>query len=161
MTTGQKFKTTARTSFDPVEFAWYGLQAGISQWEGADKQYGQGLEGYAKRYGVRFADGTLENFFTRAIFASALHQDPRYFQMGEGRFFRRVTYSVSRIFVTRSDSGTSQFNFSEILARLLRPAFQAIPITLRDSRDVSDALHIWATQLGWDTLSNVIKEFWP
>jgi hypothetical protein len=161
MTAGQKFKTTARSSFDPVEFGWYGLQAGISQLQNDDKEFGQGVEGYAKRYGIRFADGTIENFFTKAVFASALHQDPRYFQMGEGGFWKRTSYAISRIFVTRSDSGATQFNFSEIVGAATAAGISTYAYHPRDERNVNNALHVWVTQLGWDTVSEVIKEFWP
>src|ERR1700727_1455153 len=54
MTAGQKFKETARSTFDYSEFVWYGAIAGISQWKNDDSSYGQGAEGYAKRYGEAF-----------------------------------------------------------------------------------------------------------
>jgi hypothetical protein len=161
LTAGQKFKTTARSSFDPVEFAWYGLQAGISQAQNSDAEYGQGAEGYAKRFGVVFADGTVENLFTKAIFPSLLHQDPRYFQMGEGRFFHRAFYAVSSIFVTRSDSGVTQFNFSEIVGSATAAGISSFTYHPKDERNVTNALDIWGTQVAFDTLSELIKEFWP
>jgi hypothetical protein len=161
LTAGEKFKVTARGSFDPVEFLWYGAQAGISQAKDTDSVYGQGMEGYAKRYGVRFADGTIENFFTRAIYPSILHQDPRYFQSGKGSFIHRAGYAVSRIFVTRSDSGNTQFNFSEIFGSATAAGISAFSYHERDSRNVDSAIDIWGSQLGWDALSYVIKEFWP
>jgi hypothetical protein len=64
---------------------------------------------------VRFDDGTGENFFTRAVHPSLLRQDPGYFQLGKGGFWHRTLYTVSRIFVTRTDSGGEQLNLSEIL----------------------------------------------
>ena len=115
LTTGQKFKVVARSSFDYVEYPWYGFLAGLSQAENSDPGYGQGAQGYGKRYGATFADGTIENFMTGAILPSLLHEDPRYFQSGKGKFFHRAGYAVSRIFVTRTDSGRNQFNYSEFL----------------------------------------------
>jgi hypothetical protein len=85
LSVGEKFKVTARSSFDPVTFVWHGLQAGISQANNSEPAYGQGAEGYAKRFAQNFADGTIENFTTQAIFPSILHQDPRYFQSGPRR----------------------------------------------------------------------------
>ena len=67
LTTGQKFKVVARSSFDYVEFPWYGFLAGISQAQNSEPGYGQGAAGYGKRYGAAFADGTIENFLTSAI----------------------------------------------------------------------------------------------
>jgi len=64
MSTGQKFKVVARSSFDPVEYPWYATLAGISQAENSEREYGQGAAGYGKRFGTAFADGTIENFVT-------------------------------------------------------------------------------------------------
>jgi hypothetical protein len=91
------------------------LVAGVSEAENSGPGHGQGAERYAKRYGAAFADGTIENFMTSAILPSILHQDPRFFQSGRGGFWHRTGCSVSRIFVTRTDSGNSQFNYSEII----------------------------------------------
>jgi len=110
LTTGQKFKVVARTSFDYVNFPWFGVLAGVSQAENSEPGYGQGARGYAKRYGSLFADGTIDNFMTSAILPSLLHQDPRYYQLGKGGFLHRTGYAISRTFVIRTDSGRSAFN---------------------------------------------------
>ena len=161
LTAAQKFKVTARGTFDPVEFLWYGAQAGISQAEDHDAVYGQGAEGYARRFGVRFADGTVENFFTRAIIPSLLREDPRYFQSGKGGFWHRAAYAVSRIFVTRTDSGRSEFNFSEIVGSATAAGISTYTYHPEYARNVSSALDVWGTQVGYDTLSYAVKEFWP
>src|SRR5580693_2123551 len=68
ITAGQKFKLVTRSSFDPAEFVWYGLLAGISQAQNSEAAYGQGAEGYAKRYGSQFGDGVIESYMVEAIF---------------------------------------------------------------------------------------------
>jgi hypothetical protein len=161
LTVKQKFGVTLRTSFDPVEFFWYGALSGISQWENSEKGYGQGAQGYGKRYGAYFADGTIENMTTSAIFPSLLHQDPRYFQMGKGGFWRRTGYAVSRIFVTRTDSGHSQFNFSEILGSATAAGISTYTYHPRGDRNIPNTLSVWGSEVGYDTLTYVIKEFWP
>jgi len=115
LTAKQKFQVAARSSFDYVEYPWYGALAGISQAENSESGFGQGAAGYAKRYAAMFADGTIENFMTSAILPSLLKEDPRFYQSYSGTVWRRTGYAVSRIFVTRTDSGHEQFNFSEIL----------------------------------------------
>ncbi|MFZ0636107.1 MAG: hypothetical protein WAM08_11350, partial [Candidatus Acidiferrales bacterium] len=100
LTAGQKFKVVARSSFDYVEYPWYGFLAGLSQAENSEPGYGQGAQGYAERYGAAFADGTIENFMVGAVVPSLIHQDPRYFQLGKGGFWHRAGYAVSRIFIT-------------------------------------------------------------
>ena len=100
LTTGQKFKLVALGTFDPVEFPYVGILAGIDQAENEDPSYGQGFKGYAKRYGVAFADTTVENFMVGAVIPSILHEDPRYFQSGKGGFWHRFGYAASRMILT-------------------------------------------------------------
>jgi len=161
LTTGQKFKVVTRSSFDYVEFPWYGFLAGISQAENSEPGYGQGAAGYGKRYGAAFADGTIENFWTSAIFPSVLHQDPRFFQLGKGGFWHRTGYAISRIFVTRSDSGTSQFNASEIFGSAISAGISTYSYHPHADKTVSNSLSVWGSQIGYDTIVIVVKEFWP
>jgi hypothetical protein len=161
LTTGQKFKVVARSSFDYVEYPWYGLLAGVSQAENSEPGYGQGAEGYGKRYGAAFADGTIENFMVGAVVPSLLHQDPRFYQSSSGGFGHRLGYAVSRIFVTRTDSGGSQFNYSEILGSAASASISTYSYHPAGDRTLSNTGSVWATQVGWDTVTIVVKEFWP
>lgn len=181
LTSQQKFKAVARGAFDKIQFVWYGFLSGLSQAENSEPGYGQGAEGYAKRYGAAFGDGTIENFMTGAVFPSLLHQDPRFFQSENGGVARRTEYAVSRIFVTRSDSGRSQFNYSEIVGSALSAAISTNTyhprafITTRydpatnmltyvhnaSDRTLPNTLSVWGSQVGYDTLTIVVKEFWP
>ncbi|HTX39587.1 MAG TPA: hypothetical protein VME43_31425 [Bryobacteraceae bacterium] len=161
LTVGEKFKLTSRDAFDPVQFAWYGMQAAIAQAENDEPGYGQGAKGYAERYAERFADGTIENFMTHPIFGSILHQDPRYFQLGQGGFWHRAVYAFSRVLITRSDSGTTQFNASEVFGAAVGAGISTYTYHPRNDRKISDAVDVWGTQVGYDALSNIAKEFWP
>jgi hypothetical protein len=181
LTSGQKFKVVARGSFDKIEFPWYGIISGIGQAENSEPGYGQGWKGYGKRYASAFADGTIENFMVGAVMPSLFHQDPRFFQTSEGSFKHRAGYAVSRIVVTRTDSGRAQFNYSEIVGSALSAAISTNTyhprsfITARwdpttnmvtyvhnaSSRTLSNTLSVWGTQLCYDTITIVIKEFWP
>ena len=160
MTVGEKFKVVTRTSFDPVEYPYIALLAGISQAQNSEPGYEQGWAGYGKRYGAAFADNTIENYWVGAIFPTILKQDPRYFQMGKGGFWRRTGYSVSRIFITRTDSGGEQFNYSEILGSAVSAGISNIYHPAGD-RTVANTMSVWGTQVGWDTVALVAKEFWP
>lgn len=160
LTTRQKFKVVTRTSFDYVNYPWFGFLAALGQAGNSEPGYGQGAKGYAKRYGSTFADGTIDTFMTGAVFPSLLHQDPRYFQMGKGEFFRRTGYAVSRTFVTRADSGHNQFNYSEVLGSAMAGGISNLYHPPGD-RTLSNSMRVWSTQLGLDTLTFVAKEFWP
>jgi hypothetical protein len=161
LTAGQKFKVVARGAFDPIQIPWYAIQAGISQASNSEPGFGQGAEGYGKRYGAYAADGVIENFMVGAIFPSVLRQDPRYFEMGTGRFWHRAGYAMTRIFITRSDSGHKQFNFSEILGSAAGAAISTYSYHPRDDRNLPNTVSVWGTQVGYDSLTAVIKEFWP
>jgi len=161
LTAAQKFKASARGTFDPVEFAWYGALAGIGQAENSEPTFGQGAVGYAKRYGTEFADGTIENILAQAVFPSLLHQDPRYFQLGKGGFWRRSGYAVRRVFVTRSDSGHNQFNFSEIFGAATAAGISTFTYHPKNDRNLGTAIDVWGTQVAFDCLSYFVKEFWP
>ncbi|GAC1507417.1 MAG: hypothetical protein NVS1B11_08720 [Terriglobales bacterium] len=161
LTASQKFKVVARGSFDYIQVPWYGFLAGIGQAEDSEAGYGQGAAGYGKRFGAYAADGTIENFFTGAILPSMFHEDPRYFQSGEGGFWRRTRYSVSRIFVTRTDSGGHHFNFSEIVGSALSAGISTYSYHPKGDRTVPNTASVWGTQVGYDTFTIVVKEFWP
>jgi len=160
LTTGQKYKVVARSSFDPVEYPYVGFLAGISQAQNSEPGYGQGAAGYGKRYGAAFADNTIENFMTGAVLPSLLRQDPRYYQSGKGSFLHRAGYSISRIFVTRTDSGHNQFNVSEVAGAAIAAGISNAYHPAGD-RTVSNTMSVWWTQIGWDAVATVVKEFWP
>jgi hypothetical protein len=161
LTAGQKFKVVARGAFDPIQIPWYAIQAGISQAENSEPGYGQGAEGYGKRFGAYAADGIIENFMVGAIFPSVLRQDPRYFQLGTGGFWHRSGYAVSRIFITRTDSGHHQFNFSEILGSAAAASISTYSYHPSSDRNLANTGSVWGTQVGYDSITFVIKEFWP
>jgi hypothetical protein len=102
----QKFRMAEQNSFDPYVFPFVGVVAGLGA--------GQGAVGYVRRYGMALGDNSIGNFLTTAVLPSALGQDPRYFQRGDGGVWRRVGYALSRSVVTHGASGANQFNLSEI-----------------------------------------------
>lgn len=161
LSTKEKFKVVTKGSFDYIQIPWYGFLAGISQAEDSEEGYGQGAAGYGKRFGAYVADGTIENYMTGAILPTLLRQDPRYFQSGKGSFLHRTGYSVSRIFVTRGDNGRQQFNYSEIVGSALSAGISTYSYHPGGDRNLPNALSVWATQMGYDTITLAVKEFWP
>jgi hypothetical protein len=155
-----KFKITAEGAFDPYEFVIVGVIAGIHQAENTDPPFGQGMEGYAKRYGTGFGDQAIGNMMTGAVFPSILRTDPRYFRLGEGTISHRLGYSLTRIFITRTDSGHRMFNFSEFAGNAAAAGISNVYYPRQD-RTISNNLNTWATQIAIDCFGNELKEFWP
>jgi hypothetical protein len=161
MTAAQKYKVAVRSSFDYVQFPWYAALAGISQAQNSEPGYGQGAEGYAKRFGAAFADGTIENFMVNAVVPSVLHTDPRYYQLGKGGFMRRTGYALSRLFITRTDSGHNTFNFGEIGGSAAAAAISTYSYHPEADKTLSNTASVWGTQVGYDAIRIVLNEFWP
>lgn len=171
-----KFKVVALGTFDYFEYPWWGVLAAINQAENNEPGYGQGWDGYAKRYGSTAGDSMVENFMTGAVFPSLLHQDPRFYQSSKGGFWRRAGYAASRIVVTRSDAGKSQFNFSEVVGSATAAAISTYSyhpsstyistptnphLFVGSDKTLSHAASTWETQLTLDTITIMVKEFWP
>jgi hypothetical protein len=90
-----------------------------------------------------------------------LHPYPRFFQLGKGGFWHRTGYAISRIFITRSDSGTSQFNTSEIVGSAISAGISTYSYHPHADKTLSNSLSVWGSQIGYDTVTIVVKEFWP
>lgn len=123
LTPGGKFHLFVRQTFDPFQFIGVGFVAGIGQARDSFPDYGQGALGYAKRYGAALADNVNGAFWGNYVLPVALKEDPRYFRLGEGGTWHRVGYSLSRTVVTRTDSGNSRFNFSNIFGNIIAGGF--------------------------------------
>ncbi|MGA7921635.1 MAG: hypothetical protein WCA38_18390 [Candidatus Acidiferrales bacterium] len=161
LTSGEKFKVVGRSLIDPSEFVLIGFVAGLGQASNSDRSYGQGAQGYGKRYATSYADNAIENLMASAVLPSVLHQDPRYYQLGHGRFLRRTGHAVSRIFVTRSDSGQKQFNYSEIFGAGIAASISTYSYHPSEDKNFGTVANVWASQMGWDVATYMVKEFWP
>jgi len=115
MTPKLKFKLALRSTTDPVTFLVTAGVAGVEQAHKTFPGYGQGSEGYAKRYGATYADTMALKMLGGAILPTILHQDPRYFYRGSGSIRSRVFYALSASIIRRGDDGRLQPNYSQVL----------------------------------------------
>lgn len=159
LTADQKFKIAAKDSFDYPLVLLGAAYAGLYQLENTHPEFGQGVEGYADRFGTSYSDQVIGNMMTEGLMPSLLHEDPRYFRMAEGSKSRRAWYAVSRIFVTHTDSGKRTFNFAEVVGNGMSAGIGLSYYP--DNRDLPDYLQNWGVQLATDATSQVLKEFWP
>jgi hypothetical protein len=156
----EKFKLAASDSFDYSSFIYVGMLAGVSEAENSTPEFRQGAAGYGRYYWHSFADNSDGNFFTEAIVPSITHEDPRYYTLGRGGFFKRTYYSVGRLFVTRTDSDGRTFNFSEIIGNGAAAGISNFYYPSQE-RTWTKTGQRWELQIGLDGASNVLKEFWP
>ena len=160
LTAKQKFKLGAEDAFDPYSFPLAAVVAGIAQFDNDDASWGQGLKGYGLRYAAGYADTVDGSFMTTGVFPTLLHEDPRYFRKGTGGFWRRSGYAIKRLFVTRTDAGGTQFNFSEFGGNAVAGAI-SLTYHSREDRNFPNFLSDWGTQISIDFVANQLKEFWP
>ncbi len=160
ITSAKSFKMAALDSFDPFVYPLFAFIAATAQVQNEPPSWGHDWEGYAKRYGLAFADNTMCSLITTGLMPSLLKQDPRYYQGRATGFFPRFAYAASRSVVTKSRSGQPQFNLSEIGGTLIVAGASNVYYP-PEERTRNATLERWGTQAMWDTVANELKEFWP
>jgi hypothetical protein len=123
LTTRQKYQLAWKTQIDPVTWAMTGAVAGFEQADNTFARYGQGVQGYAKRYGANYADGFFGTMIGGAILPSILKQDPRYFYKGTGSVRSRSLYAIANAVICKGDNGRWQPNYSGILGGIATGGF--------------------------------------
>ena len=118
LTPKQKFGLAWKSSSDPITIVLVGALAGAQQATNEFKGYGQGAQGYAKRFGASYADVFDGTFLGAAVFPTLLHQDPRYFYKGTGSFRSRLLYALANAFICKGDDKKWQPNYSNILGNI-------------------------------------------
>jgi hypothetical protein len=148
-----------KDSFDwPLLFVAAGY-AGLGQNTNQNPSFGQGTKGYANRYVRIYADLVVGNLVTEGLIPSFLHEDPRYFRRGTGNLWRRAGYATLKIFLRRTDSGGTRFNFSEVVGNSITVGISNAYHP--DTRTVRSNVSKLTVQLATDAFSNVMQEFWP
>ncbi len=159
LSVGEKF-ALVKHYFDPFTFVFTSITAGIEQSTNEKAGYGQGAMGYAKRYGADFTDGFTNELFVTGVFPSLLHEDPRYYRLGHGGALKRTAYALSRILIARGDSGNNRINASEFLGNITSGAL-SMTYYPQNERNVSGVFTRMSVEIGYDSLFNVLKEFYP
>ena len=156
----EKFKLGTEDSVDYSSFVWAGLVSAQSMALRSYPEFGNGPAGYGRYYWRAFADQASGAFFTEAIFPVLTREDPRYYTMGHGGFFRRTAYALTRVVVTKTDSGGRSFNYSEVVGNAFEAGLSNAYYPAEE-RSLSKTTVNWATQLEAAALNNFFREFWP
>ena len=114
LNTRQKYQLAWKTSIDPVAWVMTGVVAGGEQAGNVFAGYGQGAQGFGKRFGASYADSFVSTMLSDAVFPSLLRQDPRYFYKGTGTVASRAMYAIANAVVCKGDNGHWQANYSGI-----------------------------------------------
>ncbi len=159
LTTRLKFQLAWKTTIDPISIALVGATAGFEQAEDAYGGYGQGAQGYAKRFGASYGDLVSGTFIGSAILPSLFKQDPRYFYKGTGSKTSRLLYAVANAVICKGDNGHWQANYSAILGGLAAGGISNLYYPAQDRNGARLTFQNEAIATGLGALGNVAAEF--
>jgi hypothetical protein len=161
LTAAQKWRLAWRETIDPFNIGNALMTAAFSQQDNRTPQYGEGWANYGKRFAAAVGDFGTQSFLSAGVFATLLHQDPRYFRKGPSAgIMPRALYSVSRLFVCRNDAGRQVFNASNLLGMSLGIAASNAYYPSASRTGTVMAGRIETSMLGGVT-GNLLSEFWP
>jgi Carboxypeptidase regulatory-like domain len=155
----QKFELAWKSSVDPVSFAVTGLVAGVEQAQGDYSGYGQGAQGYAKRYGASYGDAFVGVMVGGAILPTLLKQDPRYFYKGTGSIRSRTLYALANAVVCKGDNGRWQPDYSGILGGLAAGGISNLYYPAGNRNGAWLTFENTFISIGGSAITNLFQEF--
>ncbi len=155
----QKIELTAKTWADPSSFVIGGIIAGVWQAENTHAGFGQGAQGYAKRYGASFADFGTMLLLEKVVTPTLFKQDPRYFYKGTGTKAARARYAISRAFVCRGDNRKDQVCYSSLIDRFGTGFITNYYYPAADRNKAGTIVQNAAISLGFEAVGNLFREF--
>ncbi len=159
LTPKQKFELAWKMTVDPITFGVTGVIAGVQQSQDVFHGYGQGVEGYAKRYGASYGDLVASTIIGSAVLPSLLKQDPRYFYKGSGSKRSRILYAIANSVICKGDDGHWQANYSTILGSLAAGGISNLYYPAKDRNDATLTLENALIGIGESAAVNVLQEF--
>jgi hypothetical protein len=160
LSTGQKYQLFFKSATDPWAYLLSAAGAGIDQADNSFPEYGQGAQGYAKRFGAAYADYFTGNFFGNAVLTSLFREDPRYFQKGTGSFAGRFLWAASGTVWCKRDSGTWGPNYANVLGNLIGASISNVYYPQSD-RTARGTLERGFTVTAQGIIGSEVIEFWP
>ena len=161
-TARMKLVTATQDNFDYTSLFFDGWIAADSFLAKATPEFHQGAAGYARYYWHTVADQSIENYFVELIVPAITHEDSRYYAMGRegGGFWKRTGYSLSRVVVTKTDTGGRTFNYSEITGSAVAAGISNFYYPTKE-QTVSNAMQNWGLDITYDAVTFMFHEFWP
>jgi hypothetical protein len=155
----QKFDLAFKTTYDPVNFLITGIIAGVEQSRNTFGGYGQGTEGYAKRYGAAYGDFLSGVVLSGAVFPALMRQDPRYYYKGTGSKKSRILYAIERAFISQGDNGRPQFAYASILGGLAAGGLSNLYYPPKNRDGAALTFENAAIGIGSNMIGNIVQEF--
>jgi len=159
LTSRQKYSLAWKSSVDPISIVISGMSAGIEQATNSFSGYGQGAQGYGKRFGANLSDNFIGTMIGAAILPSLLKQDPRYFYKGTGTIRSRVFYAIANSVICKGDNGHWQTNYSGIAGGLAAGAISNLYYPASNRSGVTLSFENAAIGTAETAAQNLVQEF--
>jgi len=159
LNTRQKFQLAWKSTVDPFTFGFTAAIAGIEQAQDRFSGYGQGAQGYGKRYGATYADLVTSTYIGGAILPSLLKQDPRYFYKGTGSKKSRALYAIANAVICKGDNGHWQPAYSAILGSVASGGISNLYYPASDRDGVALTIENTLIGIGASAGANLLQEF--
>lgn len=159
MTGEERFKQYAADTFGPDAFLFSAVGAGMSQWLDSPTEWGQGMEGYGRRYANSYGGTVLRNTMRLGL-SAALHEDNRYFRSGKTGAKSRIGYVLLSPIIAKNDQGRNRFSVSHFTSAMGSQAIARYwsPPSWQGLDNVAMGTLIWYCQ---EVGKNFGREFWP
>ncbi len=159
LSTGQKFQLAAKFTLDPASFAIAGIIAGVQQANNNISGYGQGAQGYFKRYGAAYGNFLTGTLLSSAVLPAIFKQDPRYFYKGTGTRRSRVLYAIANAVVCKGDNKRWQPNYSSIGGSIAAGGLSNLYYPAKNRNGPALTFENAAIGVGASAAANVVQEF--
>jgi hypothetical protein len=159
LTAKQKFELGWKSVLDPVSIGLAGAVAGFEQATNAYSGFGQGAQGYAKRFGASYADVVSGTFIGGVILPSVFKQDPRYLYKGTGSRKSRLLYAMASAVICRGDNERWQPNYSNMLGDLAAGALSNLYYPAANRKGVTLTFENALLGIAGSAASGIFEEF--
>lgn len=158
-TAADKFDYRVVQTFGLRGFVGSGISAAIGQARNSPHEWGQGVQGFADRYGSGFAGNFSRQTFA-FILETAFREDPRYFPSEDKSKKLRAVNAVKQVIICKTDDGKSSFAYARVFSTFGSAQFTNVwqPAS---TGSVGDGLLRGVIGLGADAAYNFMQEFVP
>jgi len=136
------------------------IQSSVQQATNGEPHYGEGWGAFGERFAASEGDQYSSSFFIYGFFPAVLHDDPRYFRRGHGSVGSRLWYAATRTIITRTDAQTPTFNAPQVLGQFAQAGLSNLYYPRQD-RTVKGTFTGWGINLAYNSMYNILKEYYP
>lgn len=159
LTSRDKFWLGAKDSVSLYSMTGWFFSAGFSQVLNKTPNYGTDKGAFGQRLGAASIRNISEDIFSTSVMAPVLREDPRYYRMGPGHSItRRTVYAVTRVFITKTDSGRETPNLALFTGNLAAAALTNTYYPSRN-RGASQTMLTFGASLGGSVIGFGVNEF--